>query len=59
MEFLILHYKKFKFKKLYYFINFILVFALIGLLPSILLEDKFFLDYFIRTNEIEGQILIS
>lgn len=51
---LILHYKKFKFKKLYYFINFILVFALIGLLPSILLEDKFFLDYFIRTNEIEG-----
>ncbi len=50
---LILHFKKFKFKNLYYFVNFILVFTLFGLLPSLLLEDNFFLDYFNRDNEID------
>ena len=48
---LILHFKKFKFKNLHYFTYFILVFFFIGLLPSFLLQDKFLLDYFIRTAE--------
>ena len=51
---LILHFKKFKFKNLQNFVNFILVFFLIGLLPSFFLGDIFFLDYFIRTNGTEG-----
>ena len=50
---LILHFKKFKFKNLHYFTYFILVFFFIGLLPSFLLQDRFLLEYFVRSTETD------
>lgn len=56
---LVLHYKKFKFQKFKYLLNFGLLFLIVGFLPSILMENIFFLDFFSRTNEVNNLSLYS
>ncbi len=48
---IILHLKKFNFKNIKYFFNFILIFTLIGVIPGLFLEDVFFLSYIFKTPQ--------
>ncbi len=53
---IILHLKKFNFKNTHYFINFILIFSLIGIIPGLFLEDNFFFKYLFKTQQTENFI---
>ena len=48
---LILHYRKFKLKNYSYILSFIVIFVIFGLLPSLLFEDYFFLNFFLRESQ--------
>ena len=49
---IILHLKKFNFGNIHYFFNYILIFTLIGVIPSLFLEDVFFLSYIFKTPQV-------
>ena len=51
---LILHYEKFKFRNFQYLFYFLLIFIIIGLIPTLLFVDFFFLDFFSRGSQVEG-----
>ena len=47
----ILHYKKFKFSNFHFLFYFLLGFILLGIIPSLVLENYFFLDFFSNEKE--------
>jgi hypothetical protein len=51
---LILHYKKFKFKNIQYLIYFSIGLVILGILPSLFLEDNFFLIFFFERVQSES-----